>query len=271
MWTDAAAREWIREPVAGDDKYSRGVLGIVTGSDEFPGAAVLSVEGAARAGAGMLRYLGEERPTDLVLQRRPEVVTAKGRVQAWLVGSGLQLDSLSADRRDLIAGAVGSGQPVVVDAGALPLVARGGNGMATITPHYRELAALLDAAGVRADAAAVQKDPGTWAERAVDALGVNVLLKGSTTHVASVDGERYTVSGAPAWLATAGTGDVLGGILGSMLASHAENPEAKPARIAATAALVHARAASRALRGGPITALDVAEAVPGAISALLAA
>src|SRR3954468_6457578 len=83
---DAAA--WIAVPGPDDDKYSRGVLGVVTGSPRYPGAAALGVDAALPAGVGMVRYLGAGRPTRLVLQHRPEAVTADGRVQAWLLGSG---------------------------------------------------------------------------------------------------------------------------------------------------------------------------------------
>src|SRR5687767_15824194 len=79
---------WISVPGPGDDKYSRGVLGVVTGSARYPGAAVLGVEAALHTGVGMVRYLGPGRPTRLVLARRPEAVTTDGRVQAWVLGSG---------------------------------------------------------------------------------------------------------------------------------------------------------------------------------------
>src|SRR3954463_15752274 len=88
-WTDADTTAEYRTPVPGDDKYSRGVVGVLTGSAQYPGAAVLGVEGAARAGAGMVRYLGDEGAARYLLQRRPEAVTAPGRVQAWLIGSGM--------------------------------------------------------------------------------------------------------------------------------------------------------------------------------------
>ncbi|WP_316296213.1 NAD(P)H-hydrate dehydratase, partial [Clavibacter michiganensis] len=79
----------IRLPRDDDDKYTRGVLGVRTGSDRYPGAAVLGVEAAARTGVGMIRYLGPAGASASVLARRPEVVTADGRVQAWLVGSSM--------------------------------------------------------------------------------------------------------------------------------------------------------------------------------------
>ncbi len=88
-WTADDAAGWVAAPAAGDDKYSRGVLGVVTGSQEFPGAAVLGVEAAHRTGVGMVRYIGPRSVRQAVLARRPETVAVAGRVQAWLIGSGI--------------------------------------------------------------------------------------------------------------------------------------------------------------------------------------
>lgn len=271
-WEAAQARDWIAVPQAADDKYSRGVLGLCTGSTAYPGAAVLGVEAAGRTGVGMLRYLGPRRVATLVLQRRPEVVTADGRVQAWLLGSGMDAGARSADRTQQLRKALRQGLPTVLDAGALDLVGAG-TGPRVITPHYRELAALLERSGQGVPAEEIAREPGDWAVRAAESLGVTVLLKGSTTYVASPSGIRLSVSGAPAWLATAGSGDVLAGILGALLATHTGRIEADAdamAALAATASFMHAAAASRASAGGPIVALDIAEAVPATIAALLA-
>lgn len=270
-WRDADAKDWIAVPTAGDDKYSRGVLGIRTGSEQYPGAAVLGVEAALRTGVGMVRYLGPERPSGLVLARRPEAVTAPGRVQAWLLGSGMSANERDDDTADALSAALAEELPTVLDAGALDLAGEAA-GATVVTPHYRELAALLQASEGSVTAAEVGADPAAWATRAASMLGVTVLLKGSVTHVASPSGVHLSVSGAPAWLATAGTGDVLAGILGSLVATHADRVVADDgalAALAATAALVHARAAELDSRGGPLTALGVAAAVPAAIRALL--
>lgn len=287
-WTAEHAAGVLRMPTASDDKYSRGVLGVRTGSERYPGAAVLGVEAAHRTGLGMVRYLGPERPTALVLARRPETVTADGRVQAWLIGSGTDASERRAAEtralRDLLAGEV----PVVVDAGAIDLVADAPGGApwrapVVVTPHDRELARLRDAAGL---AAVDLTEPGVdRTAAAVDtarALGVTVLLKGARTVVATPAGVARTVTSPTPWLATAGTGDVLGGILGALVAGAAGAAEAGEeasaldvealGALAATAALVHGRAAaaaSAARAGGPITALDVAEAVASVIGALL--
>lgn len=285
-WTAEQAAGVLRMPTASDDKYSRGVLGVRTGSDRYPGAAVLGVEAAHRTGLGMVRYLGDERPTALVLARRPETVTADGRVQAWLIGSGTDASERSAADtaalRELLAGSM----PVVVDAGALDLVP-GAVAPVVVTPHDRELARLREAAGLpeisltgpRADREGAAVDTAA-------ALGVTVLLKGSRTVVATPAGRVRTVVSPTAWLAAAGTGDVLGGILGALVAGAAGAAEADAGAdgsaaldadtlgaLAATAAYVHghaAAAASAARSGGPITALDVAESVASVIGTLLA-
>ena len=285
-WTAEQAAGVLRMPTASDDKYSRGVLGVRTGSDRYPGAAVLGVEAAHRTGLGMVRYLGDERPTALVLARRPETVTADGRVQAWLIGSGTDASERSAADtaalRELLAGSM----PVVVDAGALDLVP-GAVAPVVVTPHDRELARLREAAGLpeisltgpRADREGAAVDTAA-------ALGVTVLLKGSRTVVATPAGRVRTVVSPTAWLAAAGTGDVLGGILGALVAGAAGAAEADTGAdgsaaldadtlgaLAATAAYVHghaAAAASAARSGGPITALDVAESVASVIGTLLA-
>ncbi|WP_242087440.1 ADP/ATP-dependent (S)-NAD(P)H-hydrate dehydratase [Microbacterium lacticum] len=285
-WTAEQAAGVLRMPTASDDKYSRGVLGVRTGSDRYPGAAVLGVEAAHRTGLGMVRYLGDERPTALVLARRPETVSADGRVQAWLIGSGTDASERSvadtAALREVLAGSM----PVVVDAGALDLVP-GAVAPVVVTPHDRELARLREAAGLPEISLT---GPGADREgAAVDtaaALGVTVLLKGSRTVVATPAGRVRTVVSPTAWLAAAGTGDVLGGILGALVAGAAGAAEADAGAdgsaaldadtlgaLAATAAYVHghaAAAASAARSGGPITALDVAESVASVIGTLLA-
>ncbi len=258
VWTAEDAGSLIAVPRATDDKYSRGVLGIVTGSDQYPGAAVLGVEAALRTGVGMVRYLGPSRPTELVLQRRPEAVTSAGRVQAWLLGSGM--DPIERDL-SVMEVALAQGLPVVLDGGALDLRPRA-TGPVVLTPHYRELARVL---GV--DVGLIAADPAEWAVRASDELGATVLLKGHTTFVAG-HGQFLSVKAAPAWLATAGAGDALGGILGALVATHADAPTLLP-RLAATAALVHGLAAERASAGGPLTILDLCAAIPAVIADLL--
>ncbi len=262
---DAAA--CIAVPRPEDDKYSRGVLGVAAGSAAYPGAAVLVVEAALRTGAGMVRYRGPGRPTRLVLQRRPEAVTAAGRVQAWVTGPGYDADALDDAAARLRDEALADAVPTVIDAGALPFV-DDAQGLRVLVPHAGELARLL---GVeRAD---VLADPAGSALAAASRAGGVVLLKGHTTHIADAAGGLLRVESAPSWTATAGAGDALAGVLGALLATHADELAADAAlapRLAAAAAVIHGVAADRASRGGPFTIVDLCEHIPGVVRDLVA-
>ncbi|AJM77966.1 ADP-dependent NAD(P)H-hydrate dehydratase [Rathayibacter toxicus] len=269
------AARMIRLPRAEDDKYSRGVLGVATGSTRYPGAAVLGVEAAARTGVGMIRYRGARWPSTLVLARRPEVVTAPGRVQAWVIGSGTGADGRTDQERMMLLDLVHSGVPVVLDAGALDLVEEA-SGPVIVTPHYRELAAMFLRVGITVDPREIAAEAAGWARRAAERFTACVLLKGNTTHVVAGD-TAYVVSDSTPWLATAGSGDVLAGVLGAVLAGRAADAEngraglhpGDLAALTATAAVLHAQAASAASAGGPIAALDIAEQLPGVVARLL--
>lgn len=267
-------------PDATAHKYSRGVLGVVAGSDSYPGAGVLTVAGAQGAGAGMVRYVGPERAQGLVLAAHPEVVLGGGQVQVWVVGPGLD-DAALARARGRVAAAVRDGVPVVVDAGALevlPDVAP----TAVLTPHAGELARLVTARGGRGDAverADVEAEPLRWALRAHELTGAVVLLKGATTLVVGEGRVLSQADGTP-WLATAGAGDVLAGVLGALLAGvvardglpgFPSGPSGHDVLVtcAAAAAGVHGRAAAAASNGGPVTASQVAAAVPGVVAELV--
>ncbi|MBH0111294.1 NAD(P)H-hydrate dehydratase [Salinibacterium sp. NG22] len=266
MWGAAEAARHIALPQDSDDKYSRGVLGLITGSAQYPGAAVIGVEAAARTGVGMIRYLGAERAENLILQRRPEAVMADGRVQAWLIGSGMDHADREPDAEKRIAAAISQNVPIVLDGGALDVVHRV-NTPTVITPHYRELSRLL---GEPVDDIAAA--PRDWAQSAATTLGCTVLLKGHTTYIS--DGTTtVAVAAAPAWLATAGAGDALGGILGALVATHSDAVLADPAQLvglAAAASYVHGRAAQVASAGGPLTILDLCAHVPPIVAELAA-
>jgi hydroxyethylthiazole kinase-like uncharacterized protein yjeF len=264
-WTAEDAAAMIAVPAESDDKYSRGVLGVITGSTMYPGAAVIGVEAALRTGVGMVRYLGPERPGSLVLSRRPEAVTANGRVQAWLIGSGID-KAQGSESAQWMNEVIAQEVPVVLDGGALSL-AGSATGPVVITPHFRELAKLING-----DAAEIARDPGEAAAHAAETLGVTVLLKGHTTYVASPEGLLLSARAAPSWLATAGAGDALGGVLGALVATHADLVAADPsglAKLAATASVLHGMAAERASAGGPLTVLDLASELSPTIAALL--
>lgn len=263
------AADWTTAPTGESTKYRRGVLGVATGSAAYPGAAVLGVDAAVHTGVGMVRYVGPDRATDHVLSRRPEAVAGVGRVQAWLVGSGISassLDDLDDTTADAFRHASDDGVPVVVDAGAIPLVDLGP--LAVLTPHAGELATLL-----RVDRDEVEADPRGSALRAAERTGSVVLLKGADTHVVTPDGSvRLVASSATPWLAAAGAGDVLGGVLGALVATRAGSAAVGPeelAHLAAAAAVVHGTAARRASGGGPFPMTALVTALPGVVRDLV--
>jgi ADP-dependent NAD(P)H-hydrate dehydratase / NAD(P)H-hydrate epimerase len=258
-------------PGADDDKYSRGVLGVVAGGETFPGAAVLCTVSAVEAGVGMVRYLGPPTPTGLVLRAVPEAVTRPGRVQAWVLGPGLDPEDTSVRGRVQVRTArraLESDDPCVVDAGALDLLSGRRAAPTLLTPHAGELARLLSrlVGGPEVERATVQADPVRHARIAAEVTGAVVLLKGATTVVVGPgahDPVRVQAD-APAWLATAGSGDVLAGLTGALLASGLDPLDAAP-----LAALVHGVAGDRANPGGPVRALAVAHALPRTVAYLL--
>ncbi len=255
------AAQALPEPGAADDKYTRGVVGVVAGSGVYAGAAVLCVGGAMRAGAGMVRYVGPEAAAAGVLARWPEVVVGEGRVQAWAVGPGLGTDT--AARSKLERALADLDVPVLVDADGLTLLAAhpdraellaSRRAITVLTPHDREYERFGRQIGAdRAGAA-----------RALAAeLGATVLLKGSTTVVADPDGSTSVNPTGTARLATAGSGDVLSGITGAYLAAGLGT------LAPVLGAFVHGLAGRLAgSPAAPLVALDIAEAVPAAVQAL---
>lgn len=265
-WGAADAARHIRNPGPEDNKYTHGVLGVVTGSEKYPGAAVLGVEAAHRTGIGMVRFLGEKGPVDLVLARRPETVTVSGAVDAWLVGSGMEsTPDLNPDLPALAHAVLGL-QPVVLDAGGLGFLGHV-TAPAIITPHEGELERLVPQDGLSKE---------KWASLAAKQLGVVVVLKGHETLVVTPEepsGGRLIVkvTSPTSWLATAGTGDVLAGIIAAIVATHSVKrvPSLQElAELAATGVFLHGKAAEHAAEGGPFPALDVAESVSPVIAAL---
>ncbi len=239
-------------PDAQAHKYTRGVVGVRAGSAAYPGAGLLSVAGAASGLCGMVRYVGDEAVADRVREAHPEVVGA-GRVQAWVVGSGGGDTAAEA-----LAAALADGVPVVVDADALAHVDGPLGVPAVLTPHAGELAAML---GVAREA--VEGSPLAYARSAAARYGTVVLLKGRRSVVACPDGRvRVTTTGV-AWLATAGAGDVLGGLIGALLAAGLS-----PYDAGSVGSWLHGAAAALASGGGPIVAGQVASAVPEVVRGL---
>jgi ADP-dependent NAD(P)H-hydrate dehydratase / NAD(P)H-hydrate epimerase len=316
------------QPPAESDKYRRGVLGIVAGSDRFTGAATLAVGGALRGGAGMVRLITSATAAAVARQHWPEALVTvagdgaqagrdgqgvagagqngqdaaaggqdgqdaagagrdaagvgrdaagAGRVQAWVAGPGMGTQEAARDR---LAAVLATGLPVLVDADGLTLIGQEPRLLdraapTLLTPHAGELARLLGIDPMQVAPARLMH-----ARAAASRFGVTVLLKGSTTVVAPAGGGTALVnSTGTSWLATAGTGDVLSGLAGALLAHGLPVPQA-----AAAAAYLHGLAGRLAAAGltgpgpagpgltgpdaaaeSPIAAGDVIRALPAAI------
>lgn len=273
-WTAKDAAKCIITPSDLDHKYSRGVLGVITGSAQYPGAAVLSTAAASATGIGMIRFHSSSGLAHLVLHSTPSAVVQPGKVTAWLVGSGISAkkysDLTTWLRHRWFKLITLQSVPTVLDAGAMHLA--GSLEQPTlITPHSGELSKLLTARGISVTAEAIEGNPKKWVQEAADILGVTVLLKGSTTYVAN-DSVLIELPIATPWLATAGTGDVLAGIIGALVATGAVeilNDYNHLAFIAATGAFIHARAADLASDGGPINAEAIVNVIPKTVANLL--
>jgi hydroxyethylthiazole kinase-like uncharacterized protein yjeF len=256
--TDADVAARLEAPSAGDDKYSQGVVGIVAGSATYPGAGVLCTGAALRTRPGLVRYAGTA--ADGVRAAWPEaIVTAgrpsdAGRVQAWVVGPGMGTDDAA---RSVLAEVLATDLPVVIDADALTMAAaepsllRGRSAPTVLTPHDREFARF---------GAEVGADRIGAARRLAAELGCVLLLKGDATVVAGPQGGVFVNGTGTPWLATAGTGDVLAGILGALLATGLDATEA-----AAVAAHLHGRTGQLAAERGPLVAGDLVRRLPEAI------
>jgi hydroxyethylthiazole kinase-like uncharacterized protein yjeF len=256
--------DWWPQPGPASDKYTRGVVGIATGSAQYPGAAVLSVGGALAGPTGMIRYAGSAYRD--VVRAHPSVVAVgkvaeAGRAQAWVCGSGLGTDE---EARTTLRSVLATSVPVVLDADALTLLVDGKHAEdlrrdapLVITPHDGEFKRLAgEAPGPDRVGAACKL--AAW-------INAVVLLKGDRTIVATPAGEVWVnATGSPA-LATAGSGDVLAGLLGSLLAGGLA-----PEHAAIAAAYAHGLAGRRAAADGPVTSPQVAEALRPVVADLLA-
>lgn len=250
-------------PAHETDKYARGVLGLAAGSERYPGAAVLATGAALYGGAGALRYVGPRAVGDAVLAAHPEVMVGTGRVQAYAVGPGIDTGE---EARERLAAALADEVPVLVDADGLTLLAESGPKAlrntpgALLTPHAGEAVRLLAGLGEEATRAAVEADRITYARRLAAGYGATVLLKGSTTVVADPRGEVWVNPTGTPYLATAGSGDVLTGLSGALLAAGLS-----PAEAAVCGAYLHGLAGRLAAEdGAPCSASDVLRALPGA-------
>lgn len=254
------ARPMLATPGPGDHKYSRGKVAVLGGA--MPGAAMLAAEAAQRAGAGYVELLNPRTPAAAphALVRRggdPAGALADGRIGALVVGPGLGRDDRA---EELLTAALASGRPLVIDADALVLLADGGldrlralDGDAVLTPHEGEFVRLFgEIAGSRIDRARI----------AAARAGCVVLLKGADSVVAHPDGRAGIAPPAPGWLASAGTGDVLAGIIAAMRAGGRD-----PFAAAQAGLWLHAEAAR--LAGPALIADDLVRCLPAAVGACL--
>jgi hydroxyethylthiazole kinase-like uncharacterized protein yjeF len=273
-WTAKDSKKHIIVPSDIDHKYSRGTLGAITGSAQFPGAAVLTAKAAVATGLGVLRFHSSSGLAHLVLHSTPEALVQPGKVDAWLAGSGVS-DKKFSDyttwlRHRWFQLMKAQNVPTVLDAGALNWAGKLSQ-PTLITPHAGELAKLLMKRGIAVSSEAIEADPKKWVVLAAQKLGVTVLLKGSVTFVAA-DDLLIELPKATPWLATAGSGDVLAGIIGALVATNyieILNDEKNLAYVAATGALIHSNAALLASVGSPISATSVIEFIPEAIKKIL--
>ena len=239
-WNLENSKAFLHVPKTSDNKYRRGVLGCVTGDRKYPGAALMTTAAAIATGVGMVRYLGPRALGREVVQFRPAVVLADGKVDALLIGSGIGNNPLARLR---VYKAIKRAVPKILDAGALNLVGRC-DSRTIITPHAGELSKLI---GV--SSSEIEREPEQHAQMAARRFRVTVLLKGWQTVLANPE-RVIKLPPAPTWLATAGTGDVLAGILGALIAiNHEYITSLNLIEIGATAAFVHAEAANRASHG----------------------
>ncbi len=273
-WRGKDAAKCIIIPSELDHKYSRGTLGVITGSAKYPGAAVLTTSAAFATGLGALRFHSNSGLAHLVLHQRPEALVQPGPVTAWIAGSGIDGKKYSEIttwlRHRWFELLKRQSVPTLLDAGALYLA--GSLEQPTlITPHAGELSKLLSQRGIVASSEQIESNPRHWAQLASQSLAVTVLLKGSTTVVAQ---DEYIIElpKSTPWLATAGSGDVLAGIIGALIATNYIEILSDPKRlaeVAATGALIHNQAAFRASGGGPISATSLIEEIAPTVAKIL--
>lgn len=298
LFDPQSARELLFAPSSDEDKYRRGVVGVVAGSDTYPGAGLLTTFAASNTGVGMVRLNSTRRVEDLVLHYAPGVVTVGGRIQSGVIGPGCTNERYE-DCRELAQFCIDSKLPLVIDAGALDLVRSlvdyadahsRSLSRAILTPHHGEAARLLTQLGSQRSRADIDADPATSAKELASLTGAIILLKSSTTlcsYLRHDQGNRtqeiISIPQETPWAGVAGSGDVLAGTVAGTAAgfqARAErrqgNPsisEAECATLASLGAWVHAQAALRASavsegKVRPIQAIDIARALPEIIGEL---
>ncbi|WP_408932338.1 bifunctional ADP-dependent NAD(P)H-hydrate dehydratase/NAD(P)H-hydrate epimerase [Corynebacterium sp. YSMAA1_1_D6] len=266
-------------PGAHSDKYSGGVVALAAGSDTYPGAGILCATAAVRATPSMVRFIDDNTITSLLpeLVCHPDVPSS-GRAQAWVVGPGRGTDSAAAtELRKVLA----QGLPTILDADALTLLARNTSLRRTVaehpltilTPHEGEFTRLYKATFSTAPSAA-------WGEalrELAEELNSIILLKGRLTRVTAPGQPIYSFNAGHSFAATPGSGDVLSGVLGAVIAQlSAATSSPSPAEIITEvlhAGAIHAHAAAIAAETpdgfAPCSASQIAAAIPQAIARLL--
>lgn len=254
-----------------DDKYSRGTVGFVTGSEKYPGAALLGINSAFELGIGMVRYLGPQSVSNFVLGNRPETVLGLDRASALVLGSGITDDEIGEQKANLIA-AAGLGLPMVIDAGALQILdLKSITAPAVITPHAAEAQRLLNKLGEDWTKEEVLEQGQEAATILAEQTGLAVLLKGSTSFVAIPGFEPMQSGPGSTHLATAGTGDVLAGMIGTLIAKAIARSlpitTGSLAEIALIANQLHSEAAEWAAARGQFGASAVCDAISSVVTA----
>jgi len=258
IWNETKSKPYLSKPKETDNKYRRGVLGCYTGDSKYPGAALMTTAAALATGIGMVRFLGSKKIGAQVIQFRPSVVLNPGPIDALLLGSGV---SRNLFHQFKLSRLMKLDLPRVLDAGALYL-AENSKGLNIITPHTGELAKLLDV-----PSADIEKNPIKFAQLAAAKFQLTVLLKGHKTVLANRT-RIIQLPPAPTWLATAGTGDLLAGILGALLAINKEIvSDENLIELGATASLIHAEAALSASTG-PLDINKMLEAISEVVTKL---
>lgn len=237
-----------------DNKYSRGVVAVAAGSDHFPGAAILTVGGARRGNAGYVKFLSQSRRLqDLVLARFPDVVpieTLEGsRIDALVVGPGLGSIKSIPDHL-----------PLVLDGEAIRLIREQSfvesHPVTVITPHEGE----LRYCGIEMRTPLTKDERKNVALQVAREFDVIVVLKGDHTIIAAPNGETFTDEIGGPELATAGSGDVLAGLIGSFLVSFKDGGSALD--LVSRAVTLHSRAGVKAKeRVSAVTSMDILEAL----------
>jgi hydroxyethylthiazole kinase-like uncharacterized protein yjeF len=283
----ALLRRWPLPVPEGGDKNARGSIFVVAGAPQMPGAAILCATAALRAGAGKLQIgtcasvaahvgtavleslvvaLEETSSGAIALACSDTIADRANRADALVIGPGLVDESASAELIAAVAAKLDV--PAVIDAAALACfcdradtIARLG-GRAILTPHAGEMATMLQRPREE-----VEANPERYARDAARRFGAVVALKGETTHIADPDGALYRNDHGDIGLATSGSGDVLAGIIGGLLARGAQ-----PLHAAAWGVYLHANAGEVLAKriGMGFLARELSAEVPSLMRALSA-